>query len=69
MGRWAGSLTSLNWTKPSSPRELTTSLPISFEMYSCTMLMVAERKGVSWEGAMMAVLVVGFGAVTADSKA
>ena len=51
-------LTSRNWHKPSSPRALTTSLPTSLEMYSCTILMSAERNGVSLAGAMMMVVVV-----------
>src|SRR4051812_28228820 len=39
--------------RPSSPIALQISRPISVEMYSCTMLMCAERNGVSRAGAMM----------------
>ena len=51
-GREEKKLTSRNWQSPSSPSAVTTSRPISLETYSCTMLMSAERNGVSCFGAM-----------------
>jgi hypothetical protein len=50
---WAWRLTSQNWHNPSSPRAVTTSRSMSLETYSCTMLMSAERNGVSCRRAMV----------------
>ena len=49
-------LTSRNWTSPISPKALTTSLPISFAMYSCVRDMSLDRNNVSLGTAMMGKL-------------
>ena len=46
-------LTSRNWTSPTSPKALTTSLPISFAMYSCVKDMSLDRNNVSLGTAMV----------------